>query len=400
MRKISVVIPNFNHGNYLYKRIKSILNQSFPIYELIILDDASTDNSVKIIKNILKDVNFSVKLIINKKNTGNVFKQWYKGITLAKGDYIWIAESDDYCESNFLEEVIKPFDDEKVVLSYCQSAVVDENDKIIHKDYLFYTEEISSMWEKDFIVDGLDLLFGAFYIKNVIPNVSAVLFRRKELFEVFEKEKDNIFKYKVAGDWYVYILLSTLGKIAFLSGVLNFHRNHSNTCRNRFEHTHEVFLVRDKILEILYDQLKQYSKEVKYMSKNNKYMDLIFYLHKIIKSLNMINSSLNQEIKLKDIALDNLEFLRRAKSIAIFGLGKSGKMTYDFIYKFYPEKIKYFIDDNVKGNYEGILIVTTDEFLEKYQDEVDLVVYGRYQNLNPRLLYNLKTQNLKLDNII
>ncbi|MDK2921212.1 MAG: hypothetical protein PWR24_769 [Desulfonauticus sp.] len=400
MKKISVIVPNFNHGKYLYKRIKSILNQSFPIYELIIIDDASTDNSVKIIKNIINNINFSVKFIINKKNSGNVFKQWYKGISLAEGDYIWIAESDDCCKNNFLKEVIKPFDDERVVLSYCQSAVVDENDKIMHKNYLFYTEEISSMWKKDFIVDGLDLLFGAFYVKNVIPNASAVVFRKDKLKYVFDKNKEEIFKFNVAGDWYVYVLLSTLGKIAFLSDVLNFHRNHSNTCRNRFDHTHEVSLVRNKILEILYDQLKQYNKEVKYMSKNNKYMDLIFYLHKIIKSLNMINSLLNQEIKLKNIALDNLEFLRMAKSIAIFGLGKSGKMTYNFLSKFYPEKIRYFIDDNVKGNYEGILIVTTDEFLEKYQDEVDLVVYGRYQNLNPRLLYNLKTQNLKLDNII
>ena len=95
-----------------------------------------------------------------------------------------------------------------------------------------------------------------------------------------------------------------------------------------------------------------------------------------------------------------LHNLKYYNTIAIFGLGKSGKMTYEFIKKYYPEKIKYFIDDNVKGEYEGIPIVTTDEFLEKYQDEVDVVVFGKYQHLNPELLPNLKIKYIRLANIV
>jgi SAM-dependent methyltransferase len=93
-------------------------------------------------------------------------------------------------------------------------------------------------------------------------------------------------------------------------------------------------------------------------------------------------------------------YLSLYKKIAIFGLGKSGKMTYDFIKRYYPERIKYFIDDNVKGDYEGIPIVTTDEFLEKYQYEVDIVVFGKYQNLNPMLIPNLKINYLKLEYVV
>ncbi len=92
-------------------------------------------------------------------------------------------------------------------------------------------------------------------------------------------------------------------------------------------------------------------------------------------------------------------FLKEYNKIAIFGLGKSGKMTYEFIKEYFPEKIKYFIDDNVKGEYEGVPIVTTDEFLEKYQDKVDAVVFGKYQHLNPKLLPNLKIAYLRLENI-
>ncbi len=113
---------------------------------------------------------------------------------------------------------------------------------------------------------------------------------------------------------------------------------------------------------------------------------------KIYITLLLFNNWKQNEIWLKRI--------NKSKKITIFGLGKSGKMTYEFIKKYYPEKIKYFIDDNVKGEYESIPIVTTDEFLEKYQYEVDIVVFGKYQHLNPKLLPNLKIPYLRLDNIV
>ena len=109
---------------------------------------------------------------------------------------------------------------------------------------------------------------------------------------------------------------------------------------------------------------------------------------------------LENQITLLKKELTNISNLRKFSSLAIFGLGKSGKMTYEFIKKYYPEKIKYFIDDNVKGEYEGIPIVTTKEFLEKYQNEVDIVVFGKYQHLNQKLLTNLRINYLKLENIL
>lgn len=99
---VSIILPNFNHDAYLQKRLVSIFNQTYQNFEVIILDDASTDGSLSILetyKNHPKVTHF----IVNTENTGSPFKQWEKGLRLAKGDYVWIAESDDFCGLNFLE---------------------------------------------------------------------------------------------------------------------------------------------------------------------------------------------------------------------------------------------------------------------------------------------------------
>ena len=94
---VSVIVPNYNHAPFLDERINSILNQSYDNYELIIMDDMSTDNSVDVI-NKYKDHEHVSQIIINEKNSGSPFKQWNKGFAKAKGELIWIAESDDACE--------------------------------------------------------------------------------------------------------------------------------------------------------------------------------------------------------------------------------------------------------------------------------------------------------------
>ena len=125
-KKVSVIVPNYNYANYIIERIDSILMQTYPIYELIILDDCSTDNSVQVINEKIEKIKkeypeIKVQFIVNEQNSGGcVFKQWKKGFDAVNGDYVWIAEADDSAENNFVEELIKPFDDPEVVLSYCE----------------------------------------------------------------------------------------------------------------------------------------------------------------------------------------------------------------------------------------------------------------------------------------
>lgn len=116
--KVSVILPNYNYARYLTERIDSILNQTLTDFELIILDDNSTDNSKDVIKKYESNPHVS-RIIFNQENSGNTFSQWQKGIELAQGEYIWIAEADDIAEATLLEECINVMDDDpKIIL--CQ----------------------------------------------------------------------------------------------------------------------------------------------------------------------------------------------------------------------------------------------------------------------------------------
>ena len=221
---ISVIIPNYNHALYLKERIESVLNQTHKPYEIIILDDCSTDNSVEIIETYFLKYP-EIQYVKNEINSGSTFSQWNKGVALAKGELIWIAESDDFAKLNFLEIVTKPFlNNNKVVLSYCQSNKVNELSEVIG-NWKFYTEEFVSTF-----FDNLTVIKGERYIeqflihKNTIPNASSVIFKR----EAFIKT-DGACVIKYIGDWLVWIKLACVGDVAFNPMILNNFRSHSES---------------------------------------------------------------------------------------------------------------------------------------------------------------------------
>ena len=77
--KVSVVIPNYNYARYIRARIKSILQQTYPVYEIIVLDDHSTDGSGEMAKSIIYDAkvgrpDLNVKFIESEKNSGSVIE--------------------------------------------------------------------------------------------------------------------------------------------------------------------------------------------------------------------------------------------------------------------------------------------------------------------------------------
>ena len=254
--KVSVVIPNYNYANYIEKRIDSVLKQNFPIYELIVLDDCSKDNSEKVILNKLEKVkkkypNVIVKYFPNKKNSGNVFKQWEKCFDVSSGDYLWICEADDLCSKYFLNSVMYGFKDKKVVLSYAESLAIDENGKVFKKNLRDWIDIFQTgRWNSSYITTGTDELKKVMCINNTIANVSSVVFKKDSKIPFIEylKQAEN---FTLAGDWYFYSKILLYGNIAYCADSLNYHRIHSNSVTNttdNFVHFKEVKFIQDSIM--------------------------------------------------------------------------------------------------------------------------------------------------------
>ncbi|OWY69462.1 hypothetical protein B7486_20620 [cyanobacterium TDX16] len=226
MPKVSVIIPNYNHAQFLEKRIQSVLDQTYQDFEIIYLDDASTDNSNEVFAKFAD--NSRIRAIYNQTNSGSPFKQWNKGIRLAQGEYVWIAESDDYADKRLLAELVDKLDNNPTVgLAYCLSWFINECDRSIFnsKDLLYFPDK--ERWEKDFVNNGRDECSKYLIFENIIHNASAVLIRRS----IYEKVGYANESLRLCGDWLLWVKMLLVSDIAFIAEPLNYYRAHSETVR-------------------------------------------------------------------------------------------------------------------------------------------------------------------------
>jgi glycosyltransferase involved in cell wall biosynthesis/SAM-dependent methyltransferase len=223
---ISVIIPNYNHARYLQKRLDSVFNQTFKDFEVILLDDDSTDNSLEILNNYADHAD--VRILRNEKNSGSPFRQWIKGIDLARADIIWIAESDDMCEPQFLETLLQAFRNPEVKLAYANSHVIDEQNNITgdyeNGEYLMSLSQ--TKWKQSYLVSATEEINDGLGVKDTILNISAVLFRRFDVNEEFRKTLEGM---RIAGDWYFVANVIKDGRVHYDAAKLNYHRRHAES---------------------------------------------------------------------------------------------------------------------------------------------------------------------------
>lgn len=118
MPKISVLIPTYNYAKYLDEAIQSVLNQTYQDFELIVIDNNSSDNT-KFILSKYKE-NPKIKFIINDKNIG-MAQNWNKCILESSGEYIKFLNADDFLEPTCLEKQVEILDSDlsiSLVTSY------------------------------------------------------------------------------------------------------------------------------------------------------------------------------------------------------------------------------------------------------------------------------------------
>lgn len=225
---ISVVVPNYNYERYLEERLYSILSQKVKIFEILLLDDCSTDSSRKKIDDLVQKLSpyITIKKVYNEQNSGSAFKQWEKGFRLAKGQYIWIAEADDYCDKNMLKYLVRPIKKNKnVMISYCDTAFIDGVGKMILPSI---KNEIDIMktghWDHNFVNSGVDEIQHYSFLNCTIANVSSTLIKNGNYQEYFKLSGE----FKQSGDWLFYVNIMQHGDIAYNTKTLNYYRVHGN----------------------------------------------------------------------------------------------------------------------------------------------------------------------------
>ena len=215
--KVSVIIPNYNHAKYLDQRIQSVLNQTYQDFEVIILDDCSPDDGASraVIEKYRSNPHVS-HIVYNEKNSGSTFIQWQKGFSLAQGEIIWIAESDDWCELNFLETLMTLWD------KHPDCSVIQSGVHCFHDDGTdAWTNNHTGKITYD---NGINFIkYNMVCSGTAIPNASAVTFKKSVAMSL---PKDYM-NFKSAGDRLFWIYMLERGNYCKVDLPLNHFRIHN-----------------------------------------------------------------------------------------------------------------------------------------------------------------------------
>lgn len=256
LKKVSVVVPNYNYEEYMSSRLNSVFNQTYPIFETIVLDDCSKDDSIAVIGDVAKDACRVIELVEGETNSGNVFHQWKAGLKKSRGDYLWIAEADDLAKPEFIARSLESFT-ENTALSFTNSKQIGTDDEELAKDYNYYYRLVDAeLFQNDFRLDGMDFINRAMSTRNVIMNVSSVLWQSDVLEEAMDALGDDLFNMKLVGDWRLYLeaLSGKSRSVAYIADSLNVHRRHAESVTHSLDaqkHLEEIESIHSLVLELI-----------------------------------------------------------------------------------------------------------------------------------------------------
>lgn len=281
--KISVIIPAFNHEKYIESTIVSVLNQNYEDFELIIINDGSTDGTDHVIRAIDDD-----RIVYITRENRGAHNTINEGLEKAKGEYISILNSDDVYTPDRLEKCINFLElnkDYSAVISEV-SGIDDEGESVL----LNKTPHIEAWqnWYKDAhdLIDNYGMFVGSFGV-NILITTSNYFVRRS----VF----DNIGKFKglrYAHDWDMLLRIAQFNKIHLLREPLLLYRMHqSNTVHeddSEAKVRFEVNWLVSECLQRISDDVDPF--EVIDSMKKNHYLDF-----EVLTLLSIINRDSKSE---------------------------------------------------------------------------------------------------------
>ena len=234
---VSVVVPCYNHARFIRQRIVSILDQTWRAddpsrdMELIVLDDASTDDTLQVARAVLEEFDSPARVVASERNSGGVFGQWQRASQLARAPVMWLCESDDFAEPDLLSELMPAMDDPRTVLAFGRTELCDAAGTPL-PGMDAWRAAAGGDWSVPDLREGADWFRGAAGMRNVISNVGACLMRRDALEHA---PWDRIRAMSVCGDWLLYAHLASHGRFSYRPDAVGWFRQHGgNTSTSRF----------------------------------------------------------------------------------------------------------------------------------------------------------------------
>jgi alpha-1,3-rhamnosyltransferase len=211
--RISVVVPSFNHAQFIEATLRSIFNQTLPPAELLVIDDGSADGSPRIIDSALKDCPVPCELIV-RANQG-LCATLNESLSRTRGEYFAYLGSDDLWLPDFLQERLSTLESRAAaVLAYGHSFLIDEGNNII---------DCTLEWAQYADGDAQTMLLQ----QAIAPMSPTVMYRRAAL------ERHGWNEQAKLEDYELYLRLSAEGDFAFDPRVLSAWRQHGhNTSRD------------------------------------------------------------------------------------------------------------------------------------------------------------------------
>lgn len=366
---ISVVIPTFNRSNTLMKAIDSVLAQTYKNYEIIIVDDASTDNTDDIVKQYL-NCRDNIKYIKGKCNKGANHRR-NQGIKEAKGNYIAFLDSDNYWESKKLEKQLDRMQENvKAGVCFCRFKLVeDEHHPIrIVPDERIVENQVGDVLKKYNVVDTSTLL-----IKKDLLLKAGGFDEKIPRFQDYELIFRLIYEFQIPTVFVDEVLVTN---VLQENSITKNNQARVDACiyfiekfRQYFDRKQLSDWIALNLVSLLFmDDLNQENAEKILMYLTNNDLGKADAIYDVFMGL----KKKNIRLKVWDYWLDydwqtTCEYMKNRK-VAIYGMGKMGKRLLKELER-YNIPVEVIIDKKVESCKAIPVIKPTETF-----NELDLII--------------------------
>lgn len=231
---VSVIIPCYNHEQYVEQSLKSVFDQTYNNIELIVIDDGSSDNSVTVLKKMQEKYNFT---LITQENMG-VCKTLNKAVSLSKGKYIALLASDDYWDLSKIEKQVNRLESDPNS-EFCFTQAIEFDDNSIKNDKIFPKKPLSGKVLKQV------------FIRQHVP-AGSMMFSRS-LYDTLDGFDENLKE----EDWDFVIRSASHTEFSVVSEPLFYYRSHeTNIMKTRKRQ--EIFRQKALLLTKNFDLVSPY----------------------------------------------------------------------------------------------------------------------------------------------